>query len=173
MNEVEMKTELAVRNAVISQLHSCGLKPLEGSEPAISEWFKSKGVTATAPNGYLELTQTDGSAAVPSSACETLRKELPHLFVPDPKRDAISSRQDLERGTSQEISHAKANFISQHGLPAYEALPRTRAEAERKAVAPSPDMTRSEYLSLSFSDKARLAGVLGSAGIGKIMARLS
>jgi hypothetical protein len=171
MNEVEMRQQLAVRNAVITQLHSCGLKPLEGSEGAILDWFNSKNVTASAPNGYLVLEKSDGGAVVPSSACETLRKELPLLFVPDPRRDAVSSRQDLERGTPQEISQAKSQFISKNGLPAFEALPKTRAEAERKAVAPSPDMTRSEYLSLSFSDKARLAGIVKADGIAKIMSR--
>ena len=91
--------------------------------------------------------------------------------VPDPKRDAISSRQDLERGTPQEVSQAKSAYIAKNGLPAYERLPRTQAEAERKAVAPSADMTKREYLSLTFSEKAKLAGILGAAGIGRIMGR--
>jgi len=171
MNEVEMKTELATRNALLTTFHQCGMKPLADSETAILAKLKELGVSAEASAGYLSLTTLDGTAIVPSAACERIRKECPHLFVADPRRDAVSSRADLERGTPQEVSQAKAQFITKNGLAAYEALPKTRAEAERRAVTPSADLTRSEYLSLSFSDKSRLAGVLGSAGIGRIMSR--
>ena len=171
MTTEDMRQQVAVRNAIITQLHSCGMRPLEGSEAAILQWFTSRGVTATAPNGYLVLTQSDGSAAVPSSACETLRTECPHLFVPDPKRDAITSRADLERGTTLEIARAKSEFINKHGLAAFENLPRTKADAERRAVAPSPDMTAREYAQLSRSEKSRLIGAVGIDAITKIMAR--
>src|SRR5271169_2502868 len=99
MTDTEMRDALATRNALITQLHQCGMRPLADTEQAIEQWFKARGVTASAPNGYLVLVQSDGSACVPSSACETLRKEKPELFVPDPSRDAVSSLQDLERGS--------------------------------------------------------------------------
>src|SRR5579862_4983040 len=159
MTPEEMRQQVAVRNAVVSQLHSCGMRPLQNTEPAILAWFKSRGCTLSAERGYLEVTQADGNAAVPSSACETLRKELPHLFVPDPKRDEISSLEGLSRGTPQERLKARAAFIAKHGLDAFEALPKTQKEAERKSVAPSPDMTRKEYLGLSLREKSQLAGI--------------
>ena len=171
MNPEELREQIAVRNAIISQLHSCGMRPLADSETAVLDWLKSRGVVASAPNGYLVLTQSDGSAVVPSAAMETLRKERPELFVPDPKRDAITSRADFERGTASEINHAKATYITKHGLEAYENLPRTKADAERKAVAPSPDMTAREYAQLSRSEKSRLIGAVGINVITKIMAR--
>jgi hypothetical protein len=170
MNEAEIRQQVAVRNAVITQLHGCGMRPLEGSEAAILDWFKGRGVTLSADHGYLELKMADGSAAIPSSACETLRRELPHLFVADPRRDEISSLADF-RGTQTEILKAKAAYVSKHGLAAYERLPRTAAEAQRKAVAPSANMTRDEYHRLSLKEKAQLTGILGPDGIGRIMSR--
>jgi hypothetical protein len=169
--DTEMREQLAVRSALLAQLHGCGMRPLPDSEPEILRWFADKRVVVSAANGYLELTQDDGSAAVPSSACETLRRERPELFVADPKRDAISSRQDLERGSQSEISKAKALYVSQHGLAAWERLPQTKAEAERQSVAPSPDMTAKEYRALPFSDRVRLSGIIGPAGVGKILGR--
>jgi hypothetical protein len=171
MNEVELKSASAVRTALLNQLNACGMHALPNTESAILAWFTDKGVTTTAPNGYLVLTQTDGSAAVPSSACETLRKERPELFAADAARDKVSSRQDLERGSQSEISKAKAQYIGQHGLAAYEALPKTHREAELKAAPVSLDMTRSQYLALSFSERSRLAGAIGAEGIGRIMGR--
>jgi len=171
MTEQEMKAETRTRAALLNQLNQLGMRPLPNSEPAILQWFQSKGVTASGEAGYLTLTQADGSACVPSSACETLRKECPHLFASDARRDKISSRQDLERGTNQEIAKAKSDYIRANGVDAWERLPKTKVEAERKSAPVSLDMVRSEYLALSFAEKARLAGVLGPDGISRIMAR--
>jgi hypothetical protein len=171
MTEEEMKAETRTRAALLNQLNQLGMRPLPNTEPAILQWFQSKGVTASGEAGYLTLVQSDGNAAVPSSACETLRKERPDLFASDARRDKISSRQDLERGTNAEIYKAKSDYVKANGLEAWERLPRTKAEAERKSAPVSLDMTRAEYLALSFAEKARLAGVLGADGISKIMAR--
>src|ERR1700676_1703977 len=106
MTELELKAEKETRTRLLNQLNACGMHPLPDTEPALIKWFTEKGVTCDASQGYLTLTQSDGSAAVPSSACETLRKERPDLFAADAKRDKISSRQDLERGTKLEINKA-------------------------------------------------------------------
>jgi hypothetical protein len=171
MNTEALKSGSAIRTALLNQLNGCGMHPLPNTESAILAWFDSKGVTASAPTGYLVLTQSDGTAVVPSSACETLRRELPHLFTADPARDTVSSLQDLERGSASEIARAKSQYISKHGLEAYQRLPRTKAQAELVAVPVTLDLTRSQYLALSFSEKSRLAGVIGAAGIGQIMSR--
>ena len=171
MDEVNMKTEMATRTALLNQLNACGMRPLPNTEPEIIKWFADRGVTCDGSHGYLTLTQADGNAAVPSSACETLRRERPELFAADAARDKVSSREDLERGSTSEISKAKAQYIGQHGLSAYEALPKTRREAELKAAPVSLDMSRSEYLALSFSERSRLAGAIGAEGIGRIMSR--
>lgn len=171
MNETEIRQSAAVQNALLKTFHSVGMKPLQDTEGTLLEKLTAMGVTADTSAGYLSLTLADGTEVVPSAACERLRKENPLLFVADPKRDAVSSREDLERGTPEEIFKAKSAYIKTAGADAYERLPRTKAEAEVKAAAPSPSMTRKEYLSLNRHDKAQLAGVIGAAGIGKIMAR--
>jgi hypothetical protein len=171
MDTEQLKSASAVRTALLNQLNACGMHPLPNTESAVLAWFADKGVTASAPSGYLVLTQTDGSAAVPSSACETLRRERPELFTADPARDTVSSLQDLERGSASEIARAKSQYISKHGLEAYQRLPRTNAQAELTAVPVSLDLSRSQYLALSFSEKSRLAGVIGAKGIEKIMSR--
>ncbi|MFZ0322337.1 MAG: hypothetical protein WAL56_24635 [Candidatus Sulfotelmatobacter sp.] len=170
MNEVEIRQQVAVRNAVISQLNSCGMRPLEGSEAAILAWFQNKGCKLSADHGYLEILQADASAVVPSAACETLRKECPHLFVADPRRDEISSLADF-RGTQTEVLKQKASYITKHGQAAYENLPRTAAEAQRKSVAPSANMTAAEYRQLTLKEKAQLTGILHPEDLAAIMRR--
>jgi hypothetical protein len=170
--EQQIRQELAVRNAVVAQCHACGLRPLQDSETAILDWFKARGCKLSAERGYLEVAQADGSPVVPSAALETLRSELPKLFVPDPRRDEICCLEDLTgRGTPTEQTRARSQFIAKHGFAAYAALPRTRAEAAFKAVAPSAGMTKKEYLQLSLREKSMLMGIVGPAGIGQIMRR--
>jgi hypothetical protein len=172
MNDVKMRAELATRNALINQLHSCNMRPLEGTEPALEKWFNDKGAKLDASQGYLTITQSDGSAAVPSQCCETLRRERPELFVPDPSKDTICCKSDLEKGSGQDILRAKSQYIAKHGLESYTLLPKTRSEAEVRAIAPGPDITRKEYLSLSFRERSRLAGIIKEDGVRRIMARV-
>lgn len=171
MTEQEMRTAVASRTALLNELNRVGLRPLEGSEDQIIRWFTDKGVTADTSAGFLQLRQADGSEVIPSKACLTLRQERPELFASSVKFDKVSSLEDFNRGTLTERTHARAEFIREHGLSAFEKLPRTKAEAERRSCEIGPGMTRSEYLSLSLSEKSRLAGVIGSAAIAVIMSR--
>ena len=171
MTDAEIQKELQVRNALINQLHACNMRPLENTESALASWFSDRGAKLDASQGYLTITLPDGQPAIPSSCCETLRRERPELFVPDPRTDSICCRADLERGTPQEIAKSKSGYISKFGLEAFQLLPKSRAEAETRAVAPNPDMTRKEFLSLPFRERSRLAGIVKENGLRRIMAR--
>ena len=171
MTEAELRADSAVRVALLNQLNACGMHPLPNTETTILRWFAEKSVSLDASHGYLALTQSDGNAAVPSSACETLRREHPEFFAADATRDKVSCKQDLERGTQTDIYKAKSAYIAQHGLAAWEALPKTKDEAVRKSAPVSLDMTRAEYLALTLSERARFAGAVGAEGVSRIMAR--
>lgn len=174
MTEQEMRDSIVARNAVLNQLNQMGLRPLAGSEDKILLWFKDRGVSASAPNGYLVLVQADGSACVPSSACETLRKERPELFASSPRFDKISSLEDFNRGTQQEIAKAKSDYIRQHGEAAYTALPRTKEQAELKSAEVSPAMSRREWLACDSKTKSRFISAMGDSAtqvVATIMSR--
>lgn len=169
MNETEIRDAASVRRALCNGLLMAGMRLLPGSDDAILALLSQMGVSASVDGLGLHLVQ-QGSEMVLSRAFETLRSQHPQLFVSDAKRDAISSKEDFH-GSPSEVRTAKSEFISKHGLTAYERLPQTRAEAERTSVVPSEGMTRGQYLSLSFHERSKLAGILGESGIGRIMAR--
>jgi len=170
MNTEQMQKDLQVRNALLQTFHQHGMKPLPDALEPILAKLTELGVTANADAGYLSLTQGD-TAVVPSAACERIRSLLPQLFVADPRRDKVSSREDLERGTPGEIAKAKSDWVKANGMQRWESLPRTKAQAEAKAIVPSAMLTAKEFRLLSRADKAALSGVLGYAGIERIMAR--
>jgi hypothetical protein len=171
MTAEEIKGQVALHNALVSAFYAAGIKPLADSEQRILDYLTSLGVKASADAGYLTLEQS-GTQMVVSSACESVRKAHPEWFAFDFKRDGagVISREDFH-GTPREIAAAKSAYLSKHGLAAWEQLPATRAEAQRKSAIPSATMSRSEYLSLSFSDRSRLAGIIGADGVGRIMSR--
>ena len=169
MTEAEMRELVAVHNAILDACHAAHLKPLPDTEPQILDFLKSLGVVASAPNGYLELRQGDNELVV-SKCCERIRTAHPELFVSDPSRDAIISKEDFH-GSTLEVTQAKSQWIAKHGLAAWEALPNTRALAERRAVIPSPLMSRADYVALDVHSKARLAATIGVNGIRRILAR--
>ena len=170
MNTEAIENAVAVRNALIRAFHSVGMRLLPDADQMVLADLESKGVTAAMnAAGYLELRQGE-TLMVLSSSFETIRTQHPEWFVSDPKRDKISSREDFH-GNPSEIEHAKAAWIAAHSLAEWEGLPRTRAEAEIRSVAPSASMSRKEYLALSFSERAQLAGLLGADGIGRIISR--
>ena len=169
MSDKEISPEL--HNGVLDAFHAHGIKPLDAQIGKIVEGLETHGVTAAIGEmGHLELTQ-NGQPAVLSTVLEAYRKKHPTEFVADPRRDDVVSRQDLERGTPAEIVAAKSKFIGMYGTEAFENLPKTRDEAQRKAAVPSMDMTKAEYLSMSLQERSRLAGKIGPAAIGKIMNR--
>jgi hypothetical protein len=170
MTETELRNEMQLRRALLTTFMQCGMRTLPGAEATILAQLKALGVECDASLGYLRMTQA-GTEIAPSGMTERIRKELPLLFVPDPKRDTVSCRQDLERGTATEIMQAKSKYITQNGLAMWEALPKTRAESELKTAPVSPDMTKLQYLALPFAERVRLSGIFDAETIGKIMAR--
>jgi len=168
----EIKQDFALQNALRDSFWLLGLRLLPDREADVLAHLRSLGVKVTTEHGYLEATTAEGTGVVLSAAAETIRSKNPTWFASDPKRDAVSSREDLERGSASEVLKAKSDWIKSHGLTAWEHLPRTKADAEKKAVVPNANMTRSEYLSLPFSERSKLSGILGPAVIGRIMARV-
>lgn len=170
MNDQELRDAQAVRRALSAAFLTVGTRPFPGSDAAIAAKLAELDVICDLSLGYLRLTQS-GTPIEISGACERIRKELPQLFSPDPRRDAVSCRQDLERGSPDEIARAKSAYISQHGLASWAALPQTRAEAETKTAPVNLDMTRAQWLALPFAERARLSGVIGPDALSKIMTR--
>lgn len=171
MDVAELQKQADVSRKLTQLFYQCGIKPLEGSEAKILEQVKALGVTASTDAGYLSLTQgPDNSGVVPSALAERLRKDHPLLFVPDPSRDAVTSKQDLERGSDGEIQKSKAAYISKFGIERWNSLPATKEEAKKKAIVPDINMTAREYMSLGWKERAAMCS-LGTDVISKIMAR--
>ena len=170
MTDQELQQDIALRRALVSAFLVCGMRPLDGCEGQLVGKLTALGVVADMSAGYLRLSQL-GSDISLSGACERLRRELPTCFAADPKRDSIASREDFERGSQSEISAAKSKWISEHSLEAWEKLPNTRKEAERRNAPVNADMTRNEWLALPFSERVRLSAVLGPETLQKIMGR--
>lgn len=170
MTTVEMQQLVAVHNALIDAMHAAHVKPLPDTEAKIIDYLTSLGVTATVDpdGGFLRLMQGTTEIAV-SPACQQIKAKHPEWFVSTPGQGQITSKEDF-RGSPREIQVAKSAYIQKHGLDAWQNLPNTGAEAQRKAIIPSPLMNRKEYLQLTFSERARLAS-LGPDVISKIMAR--
>jgi hypothetical protein len=170
MTDQEIRAEQETRRALLSAFLTVGMRPLPNSEGALLAKLQELGVIADLSAGYLKLNQA-GTEISLSGACERLRKELPQLFASDPRHDAVSSREDLERGTAQEIAKAKAAYISQYGYNAYAALPQTKKQAALKTAPVNVSMTRAEWLALPSAERARLCSVLEPDTLAKIISR--
>jgi hypothetical protein len=170
MTDAEIRNEQALRSALRSAFLTVGMRPFPDSEATMLAKLKELGCTTDLSAGYLKLFQA-GTEISLSGACERLRRELPSLFAADPRHDAVSSREDLERGTSAEVAKAKSAYISQHGYNAYAALPQTRKQAAVKSARVDPSMTKNEWLALPFSERSRLAAVFDQETLGKILSR--
>jgi hypothetical protein len=171
MNDTELQNAVAIRRAVNTAFLQCGMRLLsdDAIEPILAK-LTELGCTCDASQGYLRVTQ-GATEIAPSGMCERMRKDMPTLFVSDPKRDVISSLEDFQRGTALERAHARAEYITQYGLEAFESLPRTKADATRKNAPVSPSMTRSEWLALPLRERARLMGIFDADTLGRIMSR--
>lgn len=170
MTGQEIKKEFALQSALRDAFWLYGMRLLPGKEEDLLAHLRGLGVEADLSAGYLVLTQ-QGTQLVLSQMAETIRKQHAEWFNADPRRDAVSCREDLERGTAAEIATAKAKYIGQHGIASWEALPKTRAEAMRKSATPTASMSKAEYLALPFAERSKLAGIIGASGIARIMAR--
>ena len=171
MTGQEIAAEFAVLSALRDTFWQHGMRLLPERENDVLAHLRSLGVTASIDAGYLALSQ-GSTQMVLSAACETVRKQFPQWFVADPRRDAVSCREDLERGTLEDIAKAKSAWIKEHGIAAWTALPQTKAEAEKKSVTPDANMNRAQYLSLPFAERVKLSGILGPDVISKIMRRV-
>ena len=170
MTPEEIKQRMRLYDAVREAFYTARIKPLPDYEEKILQHIAGLGVVAeVADAGYLILRQDQTQMAV-SQACETIRQSHPEWFISSAK-DRVVCREDLDRGSATERVSARSAWIAAHGLEAWEKLPRTRAEAERKAIIPDPSMTAAQYVQLSVSEKSRLAAALGVDGVRKIMAR--
>jgi hypothetical protein len=170
MTDAEIKNEQELRRALLSAFMQCGMRPLPDSEGALLTKLQELGVTADVSAGYLKLNQA-GTEISLSGACERLRRELPQSFAADPRHDAVSSREDLERGTASEVAKAKSDYISKYGYNAYAALPQTKRQAALQTAPVNIQMTRLEWLALDWKERARLCSILEPDVIAKIISR--
>ena len=170
MTDAEIRNEQALRGALRSAFLAVGIRPLPDSEATLLAKLQELGVTADVSAGYLKLNQGATEISL-SGACERLRKELPSLFAADPKHDAVSSREDLERGTPLEVARAKTAYIAKFGFEQWANLPQTKKQAEWKSAPVNPDMTKAEWLALPFSERSRLTAVFDQETLGKILVR--
>jgi hypothetical protein len=154
----------------MSAFMAVGMRPLPDSEQTLLAKLTELGCTADLSSGYLKLFQGATEISL-SGACERLRKECATSFAADPRHDAVSSREDLERGTAQEIAAAKSKYISQHGYNAYAALPQTKKQAAIKNAPVNVSMTRQEWLAVPSSERARLCSVMDPTTLARIMSR--
>jgi len=170
MTDEQLKEDLAIRRALNSVFLQCGMRPRPDAESQLLNKLRELGCTLDISSGYLKIFQS-GTEVAPSGAAERIRKDNPQLFAADPKRDAVSSLEDLERGTSKEISQAKSQYIRDHGMSAFAALPRTKVQAAHQNAEVKPDMSRAEWLALPVSERARLSTIFDPATLSKIIAR--
>ena len=170
MTDAEIRNEQALRSALHSAFMTVGMRPLPDREPTMLAKLKELGCVADVTAGYLKINCA-GTEISLSGACERLRKELPSLFAADPKHDAVSSREDLERGTAQEIARAKTAYIGKFGFEQWAALPQTKKQAQWQSAPVNPDMTKAEWLALPFAERARLTAVFDPQTLGKILSR--
>jgi hypothetical protein len=170
MTDAEIKNEQELRRALVSALMQCGMRALPDAEGALLSKLTEFGVTCDTSLGYLKLNQA-GTEISLSGACERLRKECPNCFAADPRHDAVSSREDLERGTALEIAAAKSKYISQFGYNAYAALPQTKKQAALQTAPVNIQMTRLEWLALGWRERAKLCSILEPDAIARIIGR--
>jgi hypothetical protein len=166
----ELRSQVATREALRDAFSSYGMRFTEADNvDIILGKLSALGVTATVGPLGLELAQGSTEMSL-AKACATLRQQNPTLFASDTRFDQISSLEDFH-GLPSEVIKAKSQWVSEHGLAAFEALPRTRAKAALQSVAPSATMRRQEWLAIPLKERARLMDVLGVDTVGKIMAR--
>ena len=168
-DELEVSPE--IYNSVVDAFHAINVKPLDGQVDKIVAALRGKGVgIAVTEQGYVELSMS-GLPVNHATVLEAFRKQQPELFTPDPARDEFSSRDQFNRGTDSEIRQAKIAYVKKFGIESWEAMPATKEQAERRAIAPSIDMPASAYMAMTVAEKSRLCGRIGAAAIGKILSR--
>jgi hypothetical protein len=93
---------------------------------------------------------------------------LRHRFIADGRslRGIVDNGEQIKCRADLADREEIRQYISQHGLAAYEALPMTRPRTSDPLK-----MTAREYLSLPMSEKARLAGELTELQITRILQR--
>jgi hypothetical protein len=144
---------------------------------AIGSWAEQ----ARQPTVLVSFRHRERSYVAPLRAYEWLRhkvgggtdvgERLPVVWIRWRGAYRDSSREDLERGTPQEIAKAKVAFISKNGYSGWETLPQTKKQADRQNPPVNPSMIRAEWLALPFSERSRLTAVSDKETLGKIISR--
>jgi hypothetical protein len=155
-----------ILSAAERTFHAAGCKPKDTAD-ILNKLQAEYGVTASESNGLLKLEQS-GTVMDIGAALGTYRQKYPRDFYGE--AGEVNFKSDLAGDSA-----AKARFISEKGLSAWEALPYdSKSPGANKVVTdaiPLASMTCAEYLRLSVAEKSKLAGNIGISGIQKIMAR--
>jgi len=159
-----MTTELF--NAAERTFHAAGLKPKDITS-ALAKLESEFGVTASVEGGMLTLKQGStifSTGTVLQSYCAKYPREF------HGQTGAVNFKSDLAGDTA-----AKQKFIKEFGFDAWNALPfdskSPTAQHVITGTIPHAGMKRSEYQTLSLSEKSKLAGEIGPKGIEAILGR--
>jgi hypothetical protein len=143
------------------QRHGLRLRPNESIETLLTD-LQAAGLSLTVQHHTLTGKVSDLTADIPG-AFESFAAKNTDKFFPRDVSSGVRSRDELDR-------RGKAQFISRHGLAAFEALPRTAADAGPIELDPAT-MTRQQYLKLPLKVKSECIAAWGADQISRIMAR--
>jgi hypothetical protein len=153
-------------NAAERTFHAANLKPKDVSA-VIAKLETEFGVVASVVGNMLELKQ--GSTVFSTGTMlQSYCQKFPREFFGS--AGSVNYKSDLAGD-----NEAKMRFIREHGFPAWNDLPLNEKSPTARHVVtgtiPSAAMKRSEYATLSLSEKSKLAGELGPTGIERILSR--
>ena len=146
--------------------YAAGAKPKDVA--AIIRKLQSDHQVELSVDGGLLTAKQGGAVASLGTIIGAYRQKYPRDFYGE--AGEVRFKDDLKGDNS-----AKSRFIAENGLTAWEALPLNEKSAGATHVItdaiPSEAMTAKEYARLSIAEKTKLAGEVGPAGIGRILAR--
>jgi hypothetical protein len=153
-------------NAAERTFFASQLKPKDVAS-VIDKLQSEFGVTASCEGSMLTLKQ--GSTIFSTGQMlASYAAKFPREFYG--MAGAVNYKSDLAGDTE-----GKLRFIRENGLPAWDSLPYDSKSPVAKHVVtgtiPHAGMKRSEYQTLSLSEKAKLSGEIGPNGIDKILSR--
>lgn len=143
------------------RLHSLRLKP--GTTVAdLVELAKSHGLTFAVESGTL-CGDVQGTPAHLPNCFESLAERHSDKFFPRSVKTGVSSKDQLDL-------KGKAQFVSEHGLAAWEQLPLRASDAPPTQLDPNT-LTGAEYAKLDRATKSACISAWGNDVIRAVVAR--
>jgi hypothetical protein len=146
--------------------HAAGAKPKDVA--AIISKLKAEHQVELSVEGGLLTAHQSGTLANLGTIIAAYRQKNPREFYGE--SGSVNFKDDLAGDTS-----AKARFINEHGYEAWSNLPLNEKSPGANRVVtdaiPSEAMRAKDYARLSITEKSKLAGEIGAAGIERILSR--